>query len=661
MSLWWLGPPSESLKLEDPIYLTLEQRVPRLIRSTSHISFVSVACGGGHAMAVTRDARLFGWGWNAFGQVGIGKDLRPVPSPRVLGRFYGRTVASVSCGAAHTMAIVRESSDGSGEVVVYGWGAHAAGQLGHTPDETRDALANEGRKGSGLYAAAASTFSYTSPSIVETLNGVCGKLSGADSGGSASGTLVGVANAKGVTLKQPLSCGAAHTAIVSASGSLLTMGLNQHGQCGRLIPKSAADEAAEARGEKPKPSAGVTSGVMLPGRVLALAHEEIRGVACGAAHTLVLTDKGDLYAFGLNATGQLGLGSHSTRPCPTPTAVALGPRTVVVSMSAGDEFSACVTKAGEVFTWGFGAFGQLGHGNAGSMCKPRQVACEPALEVSCGGGQLYVRTGANGLLRSGYSGTWQQLSRQQEHATSLKVESDAKTLAALEGKTTIGAATATPSGGAAQAPSAVRRSVVPPDAAPPDFRTQPIELMGYNYKKVVVKGQQIAPTFARQVAAGRHFGLLLGEPLEPMNEDEAANLIQNTFVNSRVGQEQKQRQQEVHAAAVITERASVFEGVKRIEDARLAQERRDAATRVQAHQRRRQEQREVERTRREAAEAAAATQAATRMVISATGKLAPPSKHLLIDQKKHVRPKPPASQRVGGGFERRPGGGGARE
>ena len=56
-----------------------------------------------------------------------------------------RTVASVSCGAAHTMAIVRESSDGSGEVVVYGWGAHAAGQLGHAPDETRDALANEGR------------------------------------------------------------------------------------------------------------------------------------------------------------------------------------------------------------------------------------------------------------------------------------------------------------------------------------------------------------------------------------------------------------------------------------------------------------------------------------------------------------------------------------
>ena len=68
----------------------------------------------------------------------------------------------------------------------------------------------------------------------------------------ASGTLVGVTNAKGVTLKQPLSCGAAHTAIVSASGSLLTMGLNQHGQCGRLIAKSAADEAAEARGEKPK-------------------------------------------------------------------------------------------------------------------------------------------------------------------------------------------------------------------------------------------------------------------------------------------------------------------------------------------------------------------------------------------------------------------------
>ncbi len=355
MSLWWIGPPAESLKLDDPILPTLEQRVPRLIRSTSAIAFISVECGGGHAMAITQDARLFGWGWNAFGQVGVGNDLKPVATPRNLGRFNGRTVATVSCGAAHTMAIVKERPEDDA-CVVYGWGAHAAGQLGHAPDAVRDAAVSAARKGAatGMYAESASTFSYTSPSIIETLNGTCGALSGA----GARGTL-GVANRQGVLLRQPLACGAAHSAIVSASGALLTMGSNQHGQCGRPTPTTVP--------------AGVPSGVLLPGVVHALAHEEVRGVACGGAHTLVLTAPGGLYVFGLNATGQLGVGSHSSVPCPAPTALRLAPSMVVASVAAGDEFSACVTQRGEVLTWGFGGGGQLGHGNAGSMCMPRQV------------------------------------------------------------------------------------------------------------------------------------------------------------------------------------------------------------------------------------------------------------------------------------------------
>ena len=37
-----------------------------------------------------------------------------------------------------------------------------------------------------------------------------------------------------------------------------------------------------------------------------LAPEGCLQVACGAAHTLVLTKDGAVFAFGLNATGQLG-------------------------------------------------------------------------------------------------------------------------------------------------------------------------------------------------------------------------------------------------------------------------------------------------------------------------------------------------------------------
>lgn len=44
-------------------------------------------------------------------------------------------------------------------------------------------------------------------------------------------------------------------------------------------------------------------------------------VACGYAHTLVLTDEGQVYAWGANSYGQLGTGNKSNQSYPTPVIV----------------------------------------------------------------------------------------------------------------------------------------------------------------------------------------------------------------------------------------------------------------------------------------------------------------------------------------------------
>lgn len=44
-------------------------------------------------------------------------------------------------------------------------------------------------------------------------------------------------------------------------------------------------------------------------------------VACGYAHTLVLTDEGQIYAWGANSYGQLGTGNKSNQSYPTPVVV----------------------------------------------------------------------------------------------------------------------------------------------------------------------------------------------------------------------------------------------------------------------------------------------------------------------------------------------------
>ena len=42
-----------------------------------------------------------------------------------------------------------------------------------------------------------------------------------------------------------------------------------------------------------------------------LDQEEIVDASCGASHTLLLSSKGQVFAFGLNTSGQLGVGSEN--------------------------------------------------------------------------------------------------------------------------------------------------------------------------------------------------------------------------------------------------------------------------------------------------------------------------------------------------------------
>lgn len=42
-------------------------------------------------------------------------------------------------------------------------------------------------------------------------------------------------------------------------------------------------------------------------------------------------------------------------------------------MAAGGAHSACITASGELFTWGKGRYGRLGHGDSDDQSKPKMV------------------------------------------------------------------------------------------------------------------------------------------------------------------------------------------------------------------------------------------------------------------------------------------------
>ncbi|KAM9172750.1 E3 ubiquitin-protein ligase MYCBP2 isoform 15-T15 [Pangshura tecta] len=86
---------------------------------------------------------------------------------------------------------------------------------------------------------------------------------------------------------------------------------------------------------------------------------ELRAVqiSCGFHHSVVLMENGDVYTFGYGQHGQLGHGDVNCRGCPTLVQALPGPSTQV---TAGSNHTAILLMDGQVFTFGSFSKGQLG-------------------------------------------------------------------------------------------------------------------------------------------------------------------------------------------------------------------------------------------------------------------------------------------------------------
>lgn len=60
-------------------------------------------------------------------------------------------------------------------------------------------------------------------------------------------------------------------------------------------------------------------------------------------------------------------------PCDRPRVIESLRGIEVVDIAAGGAHSACITAAGDLFTWGKGRYGRLGHGDSEDQLKPKLV------------------------------------------------------------------------------------------------------------------------------------------------------------------------------------------------------------------------------------------------------------------------------------------------
>ncbi|XP_026221098.1 RCC1 domain-containing protein 1 isoform X2 [Anabas testudineus] len=194
-----------------------------------------------------------------------------------------------------------------------------------------------------------------------------------------------------------LALGAEHAILLSAAGVVYTWGLGSHGQLGH----------------------GVLTSEEEPRAVEALWGMPMRFVATGGWHSVCISDGGDLYVWGWNESGQLGLPSRglskaklqqssqqaealnqdtSTSPVEEPqegekneevfisiqafpALLDVTPSCEIKVVSCGSRHTAAVTTAGE--------YGQLGHQNSVSSDEPQRVEYfreqqERVVDVVCG-------------------------------------------------------------------------------------------------------------------------------------------------------------------------------------------------------------------------------------------------------------------------------------
>ncbi|XP_058464342.1 uncharacterized protein LOC131438361 [Malaya genurostris] len=97
---------------------------------------------------------------------------------------------------------------------------------------------------------------------------------------------------------------------------------------------------------------------------------EVLSVHCGRLHTLLLTSNG-IYSMGANNLSQLGIGCHVLNALQPMLVQALDGKNIT-HICAGQYHNAVVAN-GLLYTWGWGIFGQLGHGTVADCPLPRVV------------------------------------------------------------------------------------------------------------------------------------------------------------------------------------------------------------------------------------------------------------------------------------------------
>ncbi|CAF1778182.1 unnamed protein product [Brassica oleracea var. botrytis] len=336
--------------------IKMDSLVPKALESSIVLDVQNIACGEQHAVLVTKQGESFSWGEESEGRLGHGVDSN-VQHPKLIDALSTTNIELVACGEYHSCAVSL-----SGDL--YTWGKGDFGILGHGNEVShwipkRVNFLMEGIHVSSIACGPYHTAVVTSAGQLFTFgDGTFGVLGHGD----RKSVFIPreVDSLKGLRTVRA-ACGIWHTAAVVE----VMVGSSSSSNCssGKLFTWGDGDKNRLGHGDKePK---------LVPTCVAALVEPNFCQVACGHSLTVALTTLGHVYTVGSPVYGQLG-NPHTDGKLPARVEGKLH-KSFVEEIACGAYHVAVLTSKTEVYTWGKGSNGRLGHGDADDRSSPTLV------------------------------------------------------------------------------------------------------------------------------------------------------------------------------------------------------------------------------------------------------------------------------------------------
>ena len=376
-------------------------------------TWIQVAEGTHHTVAIDSSGKLWSWGRNNYGQLGDGTTVDS-SSPSQIGS--STNWKQVVCGTYSTIAIKTNGT-------LWAWGRNERGELGNGTTNNSSTPAQIGA------ATTWKQIAFSSQHVVAVKNNGTLWAWGSNTHGQlGNGTRIGTSTPAQIGSSNDWSqvvAGIYHTVAIKSDGTLWGWGYNQYGQLGNdttLRCSSPVQIGSASDWSQVTTNYYHTSAVKLDGSLWSWGWNNYGQLGMGtltsnvepnqvgtsnnwihvensATSTYAVTANNEIYSWGQNDFGQLGYVDSYTynKNVSFPTLVSSS--NTWIEVSSAHLYTAGIKSDGTLWTWGYNRYGQLGHGDivdcsspvqVGSLTNWNRVTClQNSLLVTNTDGELY--------------------------------------------------------------------------------------------------------------------------------------------------------------------------------------------------------------------------------------------------------------------------------